>query len=165
MPGGRPPKPTALKLLQGNPGRRALPQNEPVPPAGAIELPRPLQGNALAVWQRLVPILQEMRVLSRADVEKLAMACEAEGDYLDLRARIKKVGRIYRTITVTGSTVYRPRPEVAMCSEAFRRADRILSEFGLSPSTRSKVQAIVEQDADPFDAFLKGKRASGDGDA
>lgn len=161
MPGGRPPKPTALKLLAGNPGRRELPKNEPVPPVGDVEMPRPLEGAALRAWQRLVPLLQGMRVLSLADVEKLALACEAIGDYLDLRARVKKVGRVYSTVTVTGSKVYRPRPEVAMMVEARKAASTLMGEFGLSPSTRAKVQTVLETEEDPFDSFLKGKAATG----
>lgn len=163
MPGGRPPKPTKLKLLEGNPGKRALPKNEPTPPiaAGEIEPPRLLQGNALAAWQRLAPILQGMQVLSVADLEKLAMGCEALGDYLDLRARIKKVGRVYSTLTVTGSRVYRPRPEVAMATDAWKKASSILSEYGLSPSARAKVQKITDDEKDPFAEFLKGGQSSG----
>ncbi len=161
MPGGRPPKPTSIKVLEGNPGKRALPKNEPKPPVGEVALPRPLQGNALAAWGRLVPLLQSMRVLSLADAEKLALGCEALGDYLDLRARIKKVGRVYTTITITGCKVYRPRPEVAMMTDAWKKASTILSEFGLSPSARSKVQAIVEEEEDPFAQFLRGKKSNG----
>ena len=36
---GRKPKPTALKLLEGNPSRRALNKNEPQPPTSIPECP------------------------------------------------------------------------------------------------------------------------------
>ncbi|MFH0902311.1 MAG: phage terminase small subunit P27 family, partial [Pseudomonadota bacterium] len=148
----------------GNPGKRALPKNEPQPStaSGDVNPPRPLAGKALEAWFRLVPVLQSMRVLSVADLEKLAIGCEALGDYADLRARIKKTGRVYVTLTITGSKVYRPRPEVAMMTEARNKASAILSEFGLSPSARSKVQTIAEEkESDPFAQFLKGKRSNG----
>jgi len=106
-------------------------------------------------------MLSGMRVLSKADAEKLALGCDALGEYLELRAIIAEVGRTYETVTITGCTVYRPRPEVAMASDAWRRASAILSEFGLSPSARSKVQTIVEEHEDPFETFLKGKQSSG----
>lgn len=102
-------------------------------------------------------MLQGMHVLSKADAEKLALGCDALGEYLELRELIKEKGRTYTTITVTDSVVYRPRPEVAMCVDAWRRASAILSEFGLSPSARAKVQTIVEDQEDPFDTFLKSK--------
>jgi P27 family predicted phage terminase small subunit len=106
-------------------------------------------------------MLQGMRVLSKADAEKLALGCDALGEYLELREFIKENGRTYKTVTVTGSTVYRPRPEVAMCVDAWRRASSILSEFGLSPSARSKVQTIVDEEKEPFAEYLKGNRSSG----
>ena len=31
---GRKPKPTALKILEGNPGKRPINENEPIPPKG-----------------------------------------------------------------------------------------------------------------------------------
>ena len=36
---GRKPKPTALKVLEGNPGKRPLNENEPIPPKGSIKCP------------------------------------------------------------------------------------------------------------------------------
>ena len=36
---GRKPKPTALKLLEGNPGKRPLNGREPVPPRAALKCP------------------------------------------------------------------------------------------------------------------------------
>ncbi len=48
---GRPPKPTALKLLQGNPGKRPLPKGEPRPPVGC-EPPANLTKRARGVWDR-----------------------------------------------------------------------------------------------------------------
>ena len=36
---GRKPKPTALKVLEGNPGKRPLNDREPVPPKGTLKCP------------------------------------------------------------------------------------------------------------------------------
>ena len=36
---GRKPKPTALKVLEGNPGKRPLNDREPVPPRAALKCP------------------------------------------------------------------------------------------------------------------------------
>ena len=36
---GRKPKPTALKVLEGNPGKRPLNDREPVPPKGRAQMP------------------------------------------------------------------------------------------------------------------------------
>lgn len=34
---GRKPKPTALKVLEGNPGKRPLNDHEPIPPKGELK--------------------------------------------------------------------------------------------------------------------------------
>ena len=55
---GRRPKPTHLKLLNGNPGKRAINPNEPKPPA---ELPAPpdyLSEIAKVEWQRIGEVLR-----------------------------------------------------------------------------------------------------------
>lgn len=36
---GRKPKPTAMKILEGNPGERPLNEREPIPPKGNIKCP------------------------------------------------------------------------------------------------------------------------------
>ena len=36
---GRKPKPTALKMLEGNPGKHPLNEHEPVPPKSTIKCP------------------------------------------------------------------------------------------------------------------------------
>jgi len=86
---GRPPKPTALKVLTGNPGRRALPANEPVPPPGEAQAPDWLSIEARKLWNRYAPRFKAMRTLTSAD--ELAFAnwmtlqakvaiCEREGE-------------------------------------------------------------------------------------
>ena len=41
MPAGRKPKPTRLKLIDGNPGKRAINKNEPAPKTAArLSVPR-----------------------------------------------------------------------------------------------------------------------------
>ena len=52
MTRGRKPKPTALKLIEGNPGKRAM--NDAEPNAGPIgEPPEDLDGIALAKWREM----------------------------------------------------------------------------------------------------------------
>ena len=48
MAKGRPPKPLALKVFEGNPEKRDLNQNEPQPKKGTPSCPKNLTGEALA---------------------------------------------------------------------------------------------------------------------
>ena len=55
------PKPTALKLIAGNPGKRALNLSDGVNPR--IEIPAPpkhLGKSAVKEWRRITPILEEL---------------------------------------------------------------------------------------------------------
>ena len=65
---GRKPKPTALKLLEGNPGKRPLNGREPVPPRAALKCPAWLLPEAKKEWKRLAPALEAMGVLTMADL-------------------------------------------------------------------------------------------------
>jgi len=54
----RRPKPTALKQLAGNPGKRPLNFSEPRFDPGPITVPRQLGKLARVEWRRLAPLLQ-----------------------------------------------------------------------------------------------------------
>ena len=43
---GRKPKPTALKALEGNPGKRPLNEHEPMPPKATLRCPAWLEAEA-----------------------------------------------------------------------------------------------------------------------
>ena len=50
---GRKPTPTALKVLEGNPGKRKLNDNEPRPEKKAPSCPKWLEPEAKKEWRRL----------------------------------------------------------------------------------------------------------------
>ena len=73
---GPPPKPTKLKLLAGNPGKRPLNRREPQPRKTTPRCPAWLGKEARAVWKRMVPELRRMGVLTVIDGEALAAFCQ-----------------------------------------------------------------------------------------
>ena len=74
---GRKPKPTALHLLSGNPGRRPLPPPDPLP-HGTAERPRGLRGSALDIWTQFIA---RCWWLSWADSIKAEMFCHLLAEY------------------------------------------------------------------------------------
>ena len=64
---GPAPKPTALKRLQGNPGKRALNDSEPRPTATMPRCPTHLQGEARAEWRRVARGLHDAGLLTQID--------------------------------------------------------------------------------------------------
>ena len=52
MHAGRKPKPTAVKILEGNPGKRKLNEHEPQPQRKAPPCPKWLEPEAKKEWRR-----------------------------------------------------------------------------------------------------------------
>lgn len=71
---GAPRKPTALKEIQGNPGKKPLNKREPKP-RGKVVKPQHVQGKAAQVWRRYAPELVRMGVLKFTDVDMFAAWC------------------------------------------------------------------------------------------
>lgn len=65
---GRKPRPTAIKKLEGNLGKRKLNTKEPILAKGMPECPDWLLPEAKAEWERLCKKLSDMGVLTEADV-------------------------------------------------------------------------------------------------
>lgn len=61
---GRKPKLTAVKKLEGNPGKKKLNTKEPVPAKGMPDCPDWLMPEAKAEWNRLAKGLSDMGVLA-----------------------------------------------------------------------------------------------------
>ena len=65
---GRKPKPTAIKKLEGNPGKRKLNTKEPIPAKGMPECPQWLLAEAKKEWERLADLMNQMGVLTEVDM-------------------------------------------------------------------------------------------------
>lgn len=147
MPGPQ-RQPTKLRVLRGNPSKRPLPKNEPEPREGEPKRPSGLSKAASEEWSRLVELTLGMRVLTEADGRMLEITARAYAEYDALAKIVAKEGYTYETDTKNGHRVV-ARPEVAMAADAWRRYERGLSHFGLSPSTRGKVQTVASEGDTP----------------
>src|SRR5712691_8892206 len=91
---GRRPKPTRLKMLTGNPGKRPLNGNEPRPAPAVPECPTELGPVARTEWNRLVGELSALRLLTNLDRAALAAYCGAYALWAEATAQIQKYGAI-----------------------------------------------------------------------
>lgn len=163
---GRKPEPTSLKILRGNPGCRPINAAEPKPPADGIAMPPHLGEVAAARWQELLPMLQAVRVMTRADVEALARYCDTYEWWLAVRVKLKKEGDTYPILNDKGEIKYiAQRPEVSIAHKLAQQLRQLEADFGLSPAAR--VSLKVEPDAkqeSTIEKFLKlkvaGKKAT-----
>ena len=158
MPGGRPSKPTNIKLLHGNPGKRPLNDAEPKPDASDQKPPTWLKGRARREWKRIAPMVADMGVLTVADNDAAALMCDALAEYIEAREVVRQHGATYEAEAKNGAVIVRPRPEVGMYQDAWRRVLRMMTDFGMTPSSRAKVQAGEKKSEDPFEEFMNGSR-------
>lgn len=89
---GRRPKSAALKLVTGNPGKRPVPDDEPVPVPGWPVKPPGLGKFAADEWQRLAELLDGELRLSPADGPHLLGAAIAFQSAKEFEKRAKQRG-------------------------------------------------------------------------
>lgn len=151
---GRKAKPTRLKLLEGNPGKRRLPTNEPQP-ATPLQMPDFVSDDAVAAgeWHRLVATMPP-GFFTGADVGVIALHCLAWSTFLASHSAIERDG-----LTVPGSrgqSVLHPAFAAAQRATAtlFGCADRL----GLHPAARARMNMPHSTDPapDPLDDLLRG---------
>jgi P27 family predicted phage terminase small subunit len=154
---GRKPRPTAQKRLEGNPGKRPLPTDEPAPPASAslFDDPPELKHNpiALAEWQRLA--LTNPLWITDVDRGLLLESCELYARMRVADAMVRKTGGA--VITTTAGNVIQ-NPHVGVARRAYQDYRLACVELGFTPSARSRIR--VDGDPDPPAAGATG--AAGD---
>ena len=152
---GRKPKPTALKLLEGNPGKRQLNMNEPrfaqkMPP----ECPDWLEEEAQAEWNRLSETLFEMGILTDLDVTPFAAYCQAYARWREAEEFISQHGSIVKT----KAGYWQQVPQVSIAHTNQKAMLQAAAEFGLTPSARSRIIAgnTKKEDVDEMEFLLTG---------
>ncbi|ECF2367701.1 phage terminase small subunit P27 family [Salmonella enterica subsp. enterica serovar Mountpleasant] len=152
---GRRPKPTRLKVVAGNPGKREINENEPLPAREIPPVPEHLTDWGKVAWGKLTELLDDMEVITIADGLALERLCDVYADILQLRNTIAVEGRTY-TVQTDGGFLIKANPAVAMLADADRRFKSYLVEFGLTPAARSKVNVRggKEKEEDPLSQFF-----------
>lgn len=140
-----PPTPTSLKLLRGNPGKRPINHDEPQPESFAAEPPEFLNAEGIAEWNRLVPILMQMKVLTAADYGALANLCKAHSVMLEAFREVAANG-----LVLDSPQGVKPNPAVKIAHDAMETENRLMQQFGLTPASRSKVRVEKSGPANPW---------------
>ena len=152
---GRKPTPTAIKELEGNPGKRPLNTHEPKPPKKAPTCPKGLPPEAKKEWNRLAGPLEEMGVLTELDRDSFAAYCTAYARWREAEDFMTKSGT---TIFKTPSGYWQQLPQVSIAQTYLKIMSRIAEQFGLTPAARSRIVAGNGQGnpADEMEALLGG---------
>jgi P27 family predicted phage terminase small subunit len=156
MPG--PPRtPTPIKAARGTLRTDRTNPREPTPEPGK-PTPRRLALHIRREYDGLVRVLQPLKVLSPAYVRVIELTAQALAECWQLDAAIARHGHTYEATTEAGSTMIRPRPEVRLRADAWRRAHDGLQQLGLTPAAIGKVSALGPTAAKDPVAQFKAQR-------
>lgn len=134
---GRKPKPTAVKKLEGNPGKRKLNTKEPVPAKGMPDCPEWLLPEAKKEWERLADLMNQMGILTEVDMAAFAAYCQSYARWKEAQEHIDSEGSTFET----DKGYQQQTPWVGIANTNQKLMLQAASEFGLTPSSRSRIVA------------------------
>lgn len=129
-------KPTSLKVVEGNRGKRGTNKQEPDPEyLNDLTAPAFLSAGAVDVWNEIVRDLRNARLLTKLDVPMLSLGCEALARYRKLTAEIdaecKSIGSEEEKKDKWMATTIQ--------SMSFKQAMAVMQQFGMSPAARTRI--------------------------
>ena len=114
---------------------------------GTRQSPGVAKAIATQFWKHrrarhLLTRLARCGVMTALDADPLARYCVIWGRWLDAEAEIKRKGPIVKT--EAGNIIH--SPYLAVANRCHRQLAQLESEFGLTPSSRSRVRARLAAD-------------------
>lgn len=152
---GRKPTPTATRRLEGNPGKRRVNAEEPVPPppdaATFDAAPVELEGfpGAVAEWLRLAPMLRTCRQITAADRGALIALCLEWARYIDATRKVATLGLVVKAPSGYPMT----NPYLSIATRALAGCNKLWPELGLTPASRTRVTMAPDGPGPSGDAF------------
>jgi P27 family predicted phage terminase small subunit len=144
---GRKPKPTQLKLVDGNPGKRPLNQREPKPVNSIPTCPAHLNPSAKAEWKRLAQHMHTLRMITDLDRASLAAYCQAYGRWVEAERKLKETPMLLKL----PSGIIQQSPWLAIANKQLELMHKYMSELGLSPVSRSRVSVTPSIGPKPWE--------------
>ncbi len=157
VPGPK-PKPSAMKDLAGNPGKRPLNENEPKPQV--VNLPPPrgrLPKHARDLWKSLAPKLANLGILTEVDAAAFEFLCIHYGFAVEAGIDVwdPKTGSIQFTVE-SAQGGEKKNPVFQIFKENSTMFKQFASEFGLTPSSRARLSISPPEDDDDLAKMLFG---------
>ncbi len=136
-PGPR-PLPTSIKFLRGTQrGDRANP-HQPKVRVAIPACPAHLSVEAKKEWRRMGRELAALGLLTSIDRTALALYCQAWGRWVEAEEALMQYGVMVKS----PSGFPMQSPYLAVAKKAMEQMRQLLTEFGMSPSSRTRVQAL-----------------------
>jgi P27 family predicted phage terminase small subunit len=144
---GRKPKPTALKLIEGNPGKRPIHGSESRPPGTQPTCPAHLSPTAKAEWKRLAQSLNRIGLLTQADRAALAAYCQSYGRWVEAERKLAETPPLLKT----PAGYVQPSPWLGIANKQLELMAKFMAELGLTPSSRSRLAVQLPTGPKPWE--------------
>ena len=153
---GRPTKPTVLKVLEGNPGKRPLPVNEPKPKPIPPKCPTWIAAEGKRLWKKLMPELERLGLMTIVDGTAFEAVCQNYATWVGCEKYTKKHGLTVGVETKGGGIYEMQRPEVAIGQKSLKAVHTFMVEFGLTPAARVRLGTkFGTEEDDPMEGLLR----------
>ncbi len=169
---GQKPKPTNLKVIHGTAQPCRMNPREPKPEKLASpKPPRTLSTEARKHWRRITRDLESCGVLTNMDQDALSVYCELYAQWVEAGDMVRKKGMVIADPRYADRKTEKGKAMVVPVLSPYFRASlklsdqmkQMLVEFGMTPSSRTRVQTGRDHAEDPFDEWQKKRRRAHEG--
>ena len=157
---GPPKTPPRLHLIRGNPSKRPVKDAKKTAKKdekGLPKIPQHLGSQGKYWFRRMAEELNAEGIISQLDARALELLVEAYTEYRHHCDTLEVEGYTYRTETQSGDVLIKAHPAAIMKADAWKRLRAMLGEFGMTPASRSKVNAKGPDAVDPLAEFMKAR--------
>lgn len=144
---GPPPTPTATLKLAGS-WRAKENKAEPEPEPSDLSPPDWIRAEATEAWEQIAPQLAAAGCLARIDEHALARYCQLWARWKAAEQYLQAHGETYPIRNAKGEVKYIQQvPQVGIASSLSQQLTRLEQEFGMTPSSRSRIQVPTSKPA------------------
>ncbi len=143
---GRKPKPSSLRLVVGGAGQSQSMHRPPTCPSH-------LNPTAKAEWKRLATSLFQRGLIGEGDRAALAAYCQAYGRWVEAERKLSETPLLIKL----PSGYIQQSPWLSIVNKQLEIMARFMSELGLSPVSRARVEVRPHLGPRPWEPRFEGR--------
>lgn len=149
---GRKPLPTKLKILRGTDRPDRMNANEPAPDLpGSLKPPTWMKRKvAREAFAEMAAKLYRLGLYTELDQFALEQLCQTYAKWREATSR----SNVDPLVSPKGGAYMNPSLSAELALG--KRLQALMTDFGLSPSSRSRLSVGEKDTADPLEQFIKG---------
>ena len=153
------PLPTNLKVLRGTAQPCRMNDREPKSPKGRIKMPSGLTKEEKKHWKAVAADLEAAGILTVLDVQALRLYCRVYHQWCQANEKLEAFGPVIKGSH--GTPMLSPYFKVSRsCLEQMLA---LLREFGMTPSSRTRIRSERDEPDDDFEAWQKKRKMAREG--